>query len=66
MSDEQITFDLPEPIYTLFNTSRDDRPEIVVVNEALLSFTSTNIFPWNLYVEIGYQDVADNEMPTPE
>ena len=66
MSDEQVTFDPPEPIYTLFDTSRDDLPEIVVVNEALLSFTFTNIFPWHLYVEIGYHEVADNEMPTPE
>lgn len=66
MSDKQVSFDPPEPIYTLFNTSRDDLPESVVVNEALLSFTHINIFPWHLYVEIPFESVADNERPTSE
>ncbi len=65
MSGEQVRIDRPSPKLTLFNTVRKDLPEIAVVNEALLSFVHTELFPWHLRVEIDYRDVADNEMPTP-
>ena len=63
---ETIRIEPPEPIYTLFDTSRKDLPEVVIVNEALLGFEHIEIFPWYLSVEIDYTEFADNEMPTPE
>ncbi len=52
MSDERVKLGLPEPVYQLFRTSREKLPEIAVVNEALLSFEHTEIFPWHLFVQI--------------
>lgn len=58
--------ELPEPIYTLFSTTRKELPEVVFVNEALLAFEHIDIFPWFLIIEMPYTDFADNEMPSPE
>jgi len=63
---ETIRIEPPEPIYTLFNTTRKDLPEVVVVNEALLGFEHIELFPWYLSVEVDYTEFADNEMPTPD
>ena len=65
MAKETIRIEPPEPIYTLFDTTRKDLPEVVFVNEALLGFEHLEIFPWYLSVEIDYKDFADDEMPTP-
>lgn len=35
---EQIRIELPEPHYTLFDAVRSGKPEIIVVNDALLAF----------------------------
>ena len=57
---------VPEAHYTLFNTSRADLPEVIVVNDALLAFTHTEIFPWHLEITIDALDLADQGMPTPD
>jgi len=57
---------IPEPHYTLFNTTRAGLPEVVVVNDALLNFVHTEIFTWHLEVTIDAVSLADNGMPTPE
>ena len=66
MSAETVTIDLPEDHYTLFNATRDDLPEIIVVNDALLTFPHTDVFPWHLRVRLDAKELADNGMPTPE
>jgi len=63
---EQVRIELPEPHYTLFDAVRSGKPEIIVVNDALLTFRHTDIFPWHLEVTIDARDLADNGMPTPE
>jgi hypothetical protein len=40
MSGTTKRIDLSEDHYTLFNATRDDLPEIIVVNDALLAFPS--------------------------
>ena len=64
MADKTIQLEPPEPIYTLFNTTRKELPEVIFVNEALLSFKHTEIFPWYLSIEVIYTEFAENEMPT--
>lgn len=57
---------LPEPHYTLFDSNRNDLPEVIVVNDALLSFQHPEVFPWHLEVNIQAEDLAENGMPAPE
>lgn len=66
MTAETVTIDLPEDHYTVFNATRDDLPEVIVVNDALLSFPHTRVFPWHLRVQINAKELAKNGMPTPE
>ena len=63
---EQVTVSIPEDHYTLFNAVRDDLPEIICVNDALLKFTHVGIFPWHLRVRIDANELAENGMPTSE
>ena len=63
---DTVTISIPEPHYTLFNTTRSDLPAVVVVNSALLSFVHTDIFPWHLEVTIDAVLLAENGMPTPD
>jgi hypothetical protein len=63
---EYVRITLPEPNYTLFNADRSGLPEVVVVNEALLSFQHTKIFPWHLEVTIEAKNLAEQGMPTSE
>lgn len=63
---EQVRIDLPEDHYTLFNATRDELPEVICVNDALLSFAHTNIFQWHLRVRIDAKELAENGMPTPK
>jgi hypothetical protein len=63
---ERVSIDLPEDHYTLFNATRDELPEVICVNDALLSFVHTNIFPWHLRVRLDAKALAENGMPTPE
>src|ERR1700748_1384459 len=57
--------DIPEPHYTLFDSTRDDLPEVIVVNGALLAFRRTDAFPWHLRIRIEATDLGNNGMPTP-
>ena len=65
MAKKTIRVEPPDPIYTLFNATRKGLPEVVFVNEALLSFPHIEVFPWYLSVEVHYSDFAENEMPSP-
>lgn len=64
MTDETFTIEIPKPHYTLFGSERDGLPEVIVVNDALLSFPHTVIFPWHLCVEMEAKELAENGMPT--
>ena len=66
MKDHIVRVVAPEPHYTLFDSNRDDLPEVIVVNDALLSFRYTNVFQWHLEVNIQAEELADKGMPTPE
>lgn len=64
MSGESRKVFVPEAHYTLFNAEREGLPEVIVVNDALLTFAHNDIFPWHLRVQLHAQDLADNGMPT--
>ncbi len=66
MTDHLVHVEIPEPNYTLFNTSRNDLPEVIVVNGALLSFQHLEVFPWHLEITIQAEDLAEKGMPTPD
>jgi hypothetical protein len=59
-----VRIKVPEPHYTLFNTTRSDLPEVICVNDALLSFQHTDIFRWHLRISIDAKSLAENGMPT--
>lgn len=63
---ETVRIVVPEPHYTLFNTTRTELPEVIVVNDALLGFAHTNIFPWHLEITIDAKSLAEHGMPTPD
>ena len=64
MSDDSVSIVVPDPHYTLFDTTRRDLPAVVVVNDALLAFEHTDIFSWHLEVTLQAMDLADRGMPT--
>ncbi|MGH8286011.1 MAG: DUF695 domain-containing protein [Steroidobacteraceae bacterium] len=64
MNADTIVIEVPKVHYTLFNNKRDGKPEIIVVNDALLAFPHIDVFPWHLYVELQVRELADNGMPT--
>ena len=66
MKDHFVRVVIPEPHYTLFDSNRNDLPEVIVVNDALLSFLHTEVFPWHLEVNIQAEDLAEKGMPTLE
>ncbi|WP_235582303.1 DUF695 domain-containing protein [Rhizobacter sp. Root1221] len=55
---------VPEAHFTVFRTSRSGLPEVVSVNDALLSFRDIRIFRWHLCVTIAAVDVAENRLPS--
>lgn len=57
---------LPEPYYTLINTSKGVDPAVVVVNSALRTFDARNSFPWHLKIGIDCKLIGINGMPTDE
>lgn len=61
---DQVTLGLPEPHYTLFDAKRDGLPEVIVVNDALLGFRHTEIFPWHLCITIEAKELIENGMPS--
>lgn len=56
----------PEPVYSLFDTSREELPAVVVVNSALRQFLRRDFFPWHLSVLITPRALAEHGMPTRE
>ena len=66
MNDDSVTIEIPEPHFTLFNAERGGLPEVIVVNDALLSFQHTGIFPWHLVVTLEATDLVDQRMPSPD
>ena len=66
MHQRTVTIKVPEPHYTLFNATRSGLPEVIVVNDALLSFAHNEIFPWYLCVTLEAKQLIENGMPSPE
>lgn len=66
MSDSAVSIVVPEPYFTLFETSRRDLPAVVIVNRALLSFAHLDVFPWHLACTIEAEELAEKGMPSPE
>lgn len=57
---------VPEPYYTLINTSKGKDPAVVVVNSALRTFDARSLFLWHLRIGIACKVVGNNGMPTAE
>jgi hypothetical protein len=64
--DDIMKIVLPEPRYTLFNATREGLPEVISVNDSLLSFSHGEIFPWHLRISLKAKKLSDNGMPTPD
>jgi hypothetical protein len=60
----EVRIVVPEPHYTLFDAKREGMPEVIVVNDALLSFAHSDIFPWYLKITLEAHDVIENGMPS--
>ena len=65
MTTATVSVEVPEPHFTLFDSQRDGMPEVIVVNDTLLSFQHTELFSWHLRVRLEVQDIAENGMPSP-
>ncbi len=66
MQPRTVTIKIPEPHYTLFNATRSGLPEVIVVNDALLSFPHSDVFAWHLCVTLEAKDLIENGMPSEE
>lgn len=66
MRPRTVTIKVPEPHYTLFNATRSGLPEVIVVNDALLSFAHGDIFAWHLCVTLEARELIENGMPSQE
>ena len=66
MQPRTVTIKIPEPHYTLFNATRSGLPEVIVVNDALLSFPHSDIFAWHLCVTLEAKELIENGMPSPD
>ena len=64
MTDNSVTIVVPKPHFTLFDSKREDLPEVILVNDALLSFEHTDIFAWHLEVTLHAVDLAEHGMPS--
>jgi Family of unknown function (DUF695) len=64
MQQRTVTIKTPEPHYTLFSATRAGLPEIVVVNDALLSFPHNKVFGWHLCVTLDAKELIENGMPS--
>jgi len=60
----EVRIVVPEPHYTLFDATREGMPEIIMVNDALLSFAHSEIFPWYLKVTLEAHELIENGMPS--
>ncbi len=64
MNERRLKVEVPEAHYTLFSATRGALPEVIVVNDALLTFRHTEVFPWHLWVCLEATKLGDNGMPT--
>ncbi len=62
---DTVVINIPEPTYTLFNATRDGMAEVIVVNDALLSFAHAEIFPWCLCITLDARELVEDGMPAP-
>lgn len=65
MDENETTIILPQQREVLMTTKRDGLAEVIAVNEALLSFPHSTIFPWYLCVTLEAKELIDNGMPSP-
>ena len=66
MDETQRQIQIPEDHYTLFDTTREALPEVIVVNDALLTFEHRDLSAWSLRIRVEAEALADRGMPTPE
>ncbi|NGZ88630.1 DUF695 domain-containing protein [Duganella aceris] len=62
---DQVEISIPDEVEELFNVRRDGLPEVIAINEGLLSFPHHSIFPWYLCITLEAQYLIDNGMPSP-
>ena len=66
MLHREVRVTLPKPDFTLFKTTRENLPEIIVVNGALIDFPHKEVFPWYLRISIDAKELIENGMPAPQ
>jgi Family of unknown function (DUF695) len=64
MEESRVEIDVPQAKFTLFDATRSGKPEVVVVNEALLAFLHLEVFPWHLLVTLEATELVENGMPS--
>ena len=64
MPTRDVRIVVPEAHFTLFDATREGMPEVIVVNDALLSFAHSEIFPWYLRVTLEASELVENGMPS--
>jgi len=65
MEDREVSIEVPERRDTVIDATRGGLPEVLVANEALLSFPYSEVFCWHLEIIFGAVDLVDNGMPSP-
>lgn len=65
MPDSTLTIEVPDQRDVLLEATRQDLPEILIVNEALLGFAHRDIFEWHLSIVLEAADLIENGMPAP-
>lgn len=66
MQERVVVIDIPKPHYTLLTATRSGLPDVMVVNDALMSFAHREVFAWHLCVTLEAEQLADNGMPSRE
>ena len=66
MTKKKIPVTIPAPHLTLFQATREGLPALIVVNDTLLSFADSAIFPWHLSVTFKAQELIEHGMPSLE
>jgi hypothetical protein len=65
MDENETTITIPQQRDVLLTAKRDGLEEVIVVNEALLGFAHSTIFPWYLCVTLEAKELIANGMPSP-
>jgi len=61
---EKFNVLIPEENYSIFNSSKDDLPAIIILNSSLVNFEPKEVFSWNLSIVLRFNELSDNGMPT--